>query len=198
LVAELYVGTAGPNGTLYSGGHGNVISGNPKLTPSGIKTGLLTFAGQKDEDGHPILIEGYTLVVGPSLETDALAIVNATSFEQTAVGGEEDVKLITGNWVRDKVKVEVDPYIDFVADTNAATSWWLFAKEIGGRAALEVDYLAGEEQPALFMKALDQVRLGGGGASGDFATDTTWYKCRHVIGGVAVDPILTAASNGTG
>jgi len=33
---------------------------------------------------------------------------------------------------------------------------------------------------------------------GDFETDSIIYKVRHVIGGVAEDPKMTAGSNGSG
>lgn len=197
LVTNLYVDTNGPHASLYTGGNNNCIPGNPALSVSGLAAGIQCFADMVDADGHPILIDGYTLVVPPALEVTANNIANALQIEMEDTGGSATQKLIAKNWLAGRYTVEVDPYIGYVAAAHQTTMWFLFAKPVGNRAALEVAYLAGESVPALFMKAGDQVRVGGGGSAfGDFESDTVWYKCRHVIGGAQLDPRLTVASTG--
>jgi hypothetical protein len=79
-VTKLYVGSAGPNTNVYSAGsYGNVITGNPVLGVAGLTAGFLQFAGMKDIDGFPLMIDAYTLVIPPALEVTANNLMNATT-----------------------------------------------------------------------------------------------------------------------
>lgn len=195
FVTSLYVGSSGPLGTVYSGGNGNVVTGNPALSITGLQTAMQVLGGMRDSDGQPVLVEAVTLVVPPALEVVARNILNATTIE---VGpSSETQRLQTANWMRNRVTLVVNPYIPYIASTNGNTSWFLFAQP-SGRPAIEVGFLRGNEDPQLFVRAGDAQRIGGGSAVGDFATDTVTYKVRHIIGGAVIDPKMTVASNGTG
>ena len=84
---------------------------------------------------------------------------------------------------------------------NGSTSWFLFANPDNGRPAIEMGFLSGHEEPEIFMKAPNSMRVDGGGVdvmNGDFDNDAIEYKLRHVFGGTREDPKMTVASNGSG
>lgn len=206
FVTSLYVGTSGPNSSLYSGAFGNVVSGNPVLSIEALQTAMTTLASQTDEDGEPIFFDSVTLVVPPALEVTALNIVNGLQIDINNAGGTTNQRIRAQNWMRNRVQVAVDPYIPLIATSNGNTSWFLFGNPTDGRPALEVGFLRGHEEPALFMKRPDAQRIGGtagpDGDIADFDTDSIQYKVRHVFGGARLTQTggekSTVASNGSG
>lgn len=188
FVTGLYVDSSGPHASLYDAAFSNIVTGNPALSLTALQTAFTVLAAQRDEDGEPIVIDGVTLVVPPALEVTANNIVNALQVEMTDAGGTSAQKLVARNWMSQRVKVVVDPYIPIVASSsNGNTSWFLFADPNDGRPALEVGFLRGHTEPALFMKRSDAQRIGGTagpeGEMADFDTDTIQYRVRHVFGG---------------
>ena len=198
LVSSLYIQSTGPHSSLYTVGNANIITGNPALSVSGLQTGLNTLVKQTDTEGEPIGIDGAILVVPSTLEITALNIVNALQLELAESGGSANSTLITTNWVKTRLTVVVDPYARIINTTSGDTAWYLFANPNAGRPALELAFLRGHEQPEIFMKAPNAVRVGGGTAGPeDFDTDSLEYKLRHCFGAARMDPKATAASNGT-
>jgi hypothetical protein len=153
-----------------------------------------------DQSGEPIEIEAVELVIPPTLEVTALNILNALTIELTEKGGTSNSKITSANWLKSKFRVNKEAYIPLVANAaNGKTSWFLFANPDDGRPAMELGFLRGHEEPEIFMKAPNAVRVGGGGAEEfDFDTDTREHKVRHVFGGTREDPKMTVASNGSG
>lgn len=207
FVTGLYVDTNGPHASLYTAPFGNIVTGNPVLSLAGLQTAMGVLAAQRDTDGEPIFIDSVVLVVPPSLEITANNIMNALQVEIVESGGTANQKLIATNWMRGRVQVVVDPYIPIVAATaDGNTSWYLFANPSDGRPALEVAFLRGHEEPALFRKRPDAERIGGnGGPDGDMAdfdTDSAQWKVRHVFGGTRLLTTggyhATVASEGDG
>lgn len=215
---ELYVGTSGPHGTLYTVGNKNIVNttnapgmvgaaNNPPLSIVALTQALLVFGNMVDDDGNPIEHEAITLVVPPALEVTANNIVNATSLEVTIDGGTvgatpfPERRLLVANWLSRRVKVVVNPLIPLVATSaNGNTSWFVFGNPNQGREALVMAFLRGWEDPAVFMKDSDARRVGGGDVNpleGDFDTDAIAYKVRHVLGTARVDARATVASNGS-
>lgn len=207
----LFVGVSGPNGTFFSNANKNVInttngaaSTNPALSVAGIQDGLKVLANQVDADGEPIAIDMVHLVVPPALLVQANQILNATEIWDSSAlgGGAAGRELHTANWMKNMVTLHLNPYIPILATSaNGATSWFMFTDPNSGRPAAEVGFLRGHEEPELFMKSPDAVRIGGGVANamdGDFSTDTVEYKVRHVLGGTLMDPKAAVASNGSG
>ena len=200
---DLYIGTAGPDSTFYNAGNfNNVVTSNPVLSIAALQTAMTILAAQTDSDGEPIFIDAIHLVVPPALEIVALNIMNAVELRmQTSGGGISAQQLDTVNWMKNRVKLSVDPYIPIVADTNGSTSWFLFADPSNGRPAIEVGFLRGHETPEIMIKAPNVQSIGGGSVNamrGDFDTDSIQYKVRHVVGGVLMDPKMSVASNGSG
>ena len=198
----LYASSTGPNGTFFSSGNKNIVTGNPTLSITGLQTAFQVLASQVDTEGEPIYIEGVTLVVPPALEVVARNILNATEIRAAAGGGDGTGtdQVTAANWMRDKVTLVVNPWLPLISTTNGNTSWYLVANPNVGRPAMEIGFLIGHEAPEIWMKAPDAVRVGGGFVDpemGDFSADSIQWRVRHIVGGVAVDPRMAVASNGT-
>jgi hypothetical protein len=204
FVSSLYMGASGPNSTFFSSGNKNIVTGNPALSITGLQTAFTVLGNQLDTGGEPIYIEGVTLVVPRALEVVARNILNATEIWAATGGGNgvQNDQVRAVNWMRDRVELLVDPWAPIVASTaNGATSWYLVANPDVGRPAMELGFLLGHEQPEIWMKSADAVRVGGGTIDpeqGSFDNDAVQWRVRHVLGGSLVDPRMGVASNGTG
>ncbi|MBI2758788.1 MAG: Mu-like prophage major head subunit gpT family protein [Chloroflexi bacterium] len=213
FATQLFVDANGPHASVYTVGNKNKVNAtnagasftatNPPLSIPALQEAMAVLANQIDEQGEPITIESLELVVPPSLEITALNILNGVQLWQDTNNnaGTPDTRLITTNWMKGRVNMNVNPYIPIVASTaNGGTSWFLFANPHNGRPALEVGFLRGHETPEVFMKSPNIVNIGAqvDPMNGDFDTDSIQYKVRHVFGGTVIDPKMTVASNGTG
>lgn len=201
FATQLFVGAAGPLGTVYSAPNANIVTGNPALSITALQTAMTQISKIKDSEGQPIVIDQMILVIPPALEVVAMNLINATQVEITENGGTAGQKLITGNWVKGRLKVVVNNYIPTVATTNGDTSWFLFADPNTSRPAFTMGFLRGHEDPQIFWKSPNAMRSTSSMASpldGDFDTDSIEYKVRHVLGGTVMDTKATIASNGTG
>lgn len=198
----LYCDANGPHASFYTAGNNNKVTSNPVLSISALQTAYQVLAAQVDSDGEPIMIDAVHLVVPPALEVTANNILHATEIRLNEQGGVTNQQLIVQNWMKNRTRLSVDPYIPIVASTaNGNTSWWLFADPGNGRPAIEIGFLRGHETPEIFIKAPNARRVGGGDINpmdGDFDTDSIQYKIRHVLGGTRMDPKMTVASNGSG
>lgn len=202
FATSLFASASGPNSTFFSSGNKNLVTGNPALSVAGLTTGFNTLAAQVDTDGNPIYVDAVSLVVPPALEITALNIINATEILAADGGGDGtgNNQLRVANWMRNRVKLVVDPWLPIIDTTTGSTAWYLFADPNVGRPAMEVGFLTGHETPELFMKSPNAIRVGGGVVNpedGDFSTDTVDHKVRHVFGGTLMDPKSAAASAGT-
>lgn len=202
FVTQLFASSTGPNSTFFSAGNDNIVTGNPVLSVDALETAMTVLASQTDSDGNPIFIQAVNLVVPPALEVVANNIINATEILAASGGGDGsgNNQLRTANWLRNRVNVVVNPWLPIIDTTSGSTAWYLIASTMAGRPAMEVGFLRGYEQPQVFVKAPDSMRVGGGMApveDGDFATDSIRHKVRHVLGGTLMDPKMAVASAGT-
>jgi len=201
FVTGLFVDASGPHASFYTGGNANIVTSNPVLSMAALQTALEVLSKQKDQNSNPILIDVVELVIPSALEVTAQNIMNMLQFEAIVKGGDANEKLIVGNWMKTKFRLNVNPWIPLIATSaNSHTSWFLFANPDADRPALEMGFLRGHEEPEIFMKAPNATRIGGGmdAMNGDFDTDSIEYKVRHVFGGTRMDPKMTVASNGSG
>lgn len=208
FVTGLYADANGPHASFYTAGNKNIINqsngaatDNPPLSIVALQDAMTVLSKQVDSGSEPIFVETVVLVVPPALEVTAQNLLNGTQLEVVEAGGTANQRLIAANWMRNRVTLVVDPYLPVISATaNGNRAWYLFAATTSDRPALEVGYLRGNAEPALFRKASNAVRVGGGGDdfAGDFETDEIKFKVRHVIGGTRVDPKMTVASNGSG
>lgn len=208
FATQLFVDANGPHASLYTVGNANIITSNPPLSIAALQTAMTTLSKMKDADGEPIMVDAMVLVVPPALEVTANNIANAVQLELTTAGGTADgatsgqggQRLIAPNWLRSRLKIAVNYYIPIVASSaNGDTSWFLFADPNNGRPAMEVGFLTGHEEPEIFMKGPDSVRVNGGGlVREDFINDSINYKVRHVFGGGIQTAKMAVSSNGSG
>lgn len=211
FATALYAGTTGPDATFFSTAHLNVINPttvggsitNPALSISALQLAYQALGQQVDADGAPIYVDGVVLVVPPALEVVANNIINATEILAATGGGDGtgNDQVRAANWMRNRVQVMVNPWLPIISTTNGNTSWYLFGNPNSGRPAMEVGFLIGHEQPELFQKTPNAIRVGGGLVTpedGDFDTDSTEWKIRHILGGTLMDYRSAVASNGSG
>lgn len=211
FVTQLHVDANGPHASLYTAGNKNQVitangaaSNNPPLSVAALQDGMTVMSKQKDQNGEPIVIDMFELVVPPALSVKADNYLNALELhiKENKAAGSSEQDVVTLNWMKAVFNKRVDPYIPIVASTaNGDTSWFLFANPNNGRPALELGFLIGHEEPEIFMKTPNQVPVGGGGEdamNGDFDSDAIENKLRHVFGGTRMDPKMTVASNGSG
>lgn len=137
------------------------------------------------DENKPLNNMPIYLVVPPALQILARQIL-ATQLLIAAGGdstsGASPVVQPASSGIEGMLQVAVDPYIPVIDTTNGHTSWYLFAdpRRIHGA---EYAFLRGFEQPQVFKRMPNAMRLGGGQAEEDFDTDSVGYKVRHVFGG---------------
>jgi hypothetical protein len=150
FATDLYSDSTGPDSTFFSSGNANIVTGNPALSTSALKTALNIMYAQTDSGGDPIVIEGVTLIVPPLLSLTAdeitkayqLEIVPATSarvhVHYSAMGNRFKP---TTNWY--------GPIVDTSANKN--TTWYLVATP-QDRPAMEVTFLVDTKRRACGRK----------------------------------------------
>lgn len=212
-VTDKYVDANGPHASLYTSANlvvtGNgAATNNPELSIAGLQDAMTVLANQVDESGEPIMVETVTLVVPPALEVRARNILSATElrFGTIAPGATSGTQqeLTTANWMRNRVNLQVNPYIPIVATGAVGAAkhsmWFLFADPRVGRPAILAAFLRGYDQPQILIKD-PNARTPGGSAidpmDGDFDTDSIQYRVRHILGTKLVDARATVASKGT-
>lgn len=200
----------GPNATFFTVANGNIVQANaqfatpinPPISANAIGAAITQLMTQLNLEGEPIALDGFTLVYPPNMDIAVKQILGASQLLVSPGFLAAGTTLMTANWVGSMVKPACNYWLPVVSATaNGATSWYIIANPLGGRPAFEVDFLAGHESPEIFMKASNQVPVGGGltdPMGGDFDTDKIVYKVRHCVGGGALDPRMAVASNGSG
>jgi hypothetical protein len=210
-VTDQYIDANGLHASLYTSANlvvtGNgAATNNPELSIAGLQDAMTVLANQVDESGEPIMVETVTLVVPPALEVRARNILSATElrFGTVAPGATSGTQqeLTTANWMRNRVNLQVNPYIPVVASgsTYKHSMWMLFADPRVGRPAILAAFLRGYEEPQILIKDPNARTPGGGSVNpmdGDFDTDSIQYRVRHIMGTKMVDPKATVASKGT-
>ena len=190
-VAELFMGSGGPNSTFFSTANKNVLTAavlpnlltqygladNPHFSVTALQAAMNVMANQVDLDGEPISIEAWCLVFPPSLDIPVKNVLHATEIWANDQGGTTGLggvtagsnqsatslqRLITMNWAKDTVVPAKNYYAPIVNTTNGNSAWFLFAQPSQGRPALQQSFLQGHEGPELFMKQPNQVGIGEG------------------------------------
>lgn len=190
----------GVDATFFTTVVGNRLTGNPDLAIDSLGTALQTLAGFTDSEGEPIMVEGVRLVHGPGLRVTVQNILNQLTVDVTAVGGVSGQVVRVNNWIVKGLTPVEDPYIPIVATTNGATAWALVADPNStSRPAAQMRFLAGFEQPNLYQKAPNTMRVGGGldEGVGDFNSMATEYKGLVAFGGTTIEQLSAVGSNGS-
>jgi len=186
------------NATLFSAGHGN--KGTGALSEPNLIVGLAALDTQTDPAGAPIMINNKYLVVPPQLQVTARKLVKSVTLAYAGGAGAAPEGYPTINVLALlSLDIRVNPWLPLVDLTHGTTGWYLFGDPKDG-AAVEFGFLRGYEDPQIFMKASNALRVGGGEATpfdGDFDNDDLWYKLRHVCGGTTLDYRYAYHSDGS-
>jgi hypothetical protein len=197
---EFYEFTAlwAANGTFFAAGHNNL--GHGVLSEANLITGLGAMDAQTDPTGSPIMINKKYLVVPPQLQFTARKLVKSVTLVYAGGAGAAPDSYPTINILALlNLEVRINPWLPIVDASHGTTGWYLFADPADG-VAVEFGYLRGYEDPQIFMKASNAMRVGGGEATpfdGDFDNDDVWYKVRCVCGGTTMDYRYAYMSDGT-
>src|ERR1051326_5050556 len=191
----LFVSSTGPNATFFSNTNKNIINTtngaantNPVLGLAGLQDGFTILAAQQDAEGMPIAIDGVTLVVPPHLAVTAQNLVTNIQTMRIGAGGSTDgtaqLAYSVPKWLMN-LRVVVNYFLPIIDTTHGKTGWYLFADPNISRPAIEIGFLRGHENPEIFRKMPNAMRLGGGvdPLDGYYDNDSVGYKIRHVIGG---------------
>ena len=210
--AKILADASGPNATHFRTGNNNIITGNPALTVEGLQSAMTRLLTQKDKEGQPIFITGYTLVVSPHLTIQARRILNSIEVRSSSAagGGDSSFEVLGRNFPTDGgdvgsslPMVATNAYIPLTATTNGETSWWLIADPQVSRPAGEIVFRIGLDMPRVSMKRSDVVPTAGtseGGPEmmGSFDRNTISLRVMHTFGGGFLDPRAAVGSNGSG
>lgn len=186
LAAALYVA----NSTLFSTTHSHegVNYSNKDTAALAIDALIAAFNTMVKYPGDadkPLMNQPVYLVIPPALQLKARQILGSMQIVWAggdATTGATAVAHPTDNPVQGLLTVVIDPYIPILDPTNGHTSWYLFSdpRQIHGA---EYAFLRGYEQPQMFMRNANSMRVGGGADVVDYDRDTRGYKVRHVFGG---------------
>ena len=157
------------NTTLFSTTHaheGATFSnkGTAALAITALKdaiNAMLKFPGDKDK---PLNNMPVFLVVPPALAIEAARILSSEFLIVSggdSTTGSLPVAQPSRTGIEGLLRVVVDPYIPVIDTTNGHTSWYLFSDPRRIHAA-EYAFLRGYEQPQVFKRAPNAMRLGGG------------------------------------
>lgn len=198
FVATLF--SLGTNATFFKKStNDNIVDSNDPLSIASLgeaMTKLMT----KTKDGVPIFVGGVKLVYGPQNHVTVQNILNQLTVDSSSEGGTSTRVVRVNNWMAAQITPVLLPWLPIVDTTQGDTAWYLFADPMVGRPALEVGFLRGFESPALYQKASNTVRIGGGvdQNAGDFLTMCLDFKGVLAFGGATLDPRSAVASRGTG
>ena len=220
FITSLYVDANGPHATLYNSTFRNLVTttygaatNNPALSFQGLIDAITVLESMLDLDGQPITFDGQLyLWHGPALHTTAMALLSAMQADISVGGGTTNAegfpsqRLRVGTeYVVRNMKPIQDKYIPLTATSasgNIKNTMWglMYEPAAQARPALELGQLQGFEQPQLFQKVPNTMRVGGGvdPMLGDFYSMDQEYKGCIVFGGTQIDGRSTVASTGAG
>jgi hypothetical protein len=202
FATDLLFDANGPDATIFTTGKGNRLSGNPALSITSLGAAIAALLAFTDSTGEPINVEGVRLVYGPGLHVTVQNLLNTLTYDATTSEGAATNRTIrVNNWLTTGITPVMDPYIPLVATTaNAPTSWMVTSAPNTSRPAARIRFLAGFETPALYQKAPNTQRVGGGldADIGDFQSMASEFKGLIALAGVAIEDKAAVASNGSG
>lgn len=203
IAAKTLCDTSGPHATHFTAANNNIVTGNPALTSASLKTAIGQLLSQVDEEGEPIAIHGYCLVVGPTLLQDAQRIIEGMEVRVTPNGSTETLVAPVISTMHESAasmrpRVAMNPYIPRVATTNGDTTWFLIGDPNAGRAAGEIVFLDGMEDPSVTYQESDIANGRGFEAMAQFDTNLIRARVLHTVGGGFQDARCAIGSNGSG
>ena len=216
FAAQILCDSSGPNvahfgdGTNSTPNNANLISKG--LTVEGVQDAITALISQKDTEGNPIYVAGYTIVIPPQLKIQCQRILSGLEVRSTSAsvadggnksGGNAVMQLLSPTMPgENSLIMSVNSYIPLIATTNGATTWFLIANPATSRPAGEMIFRPGLTAPRVAMKRSDVVPTSGyseGSAEmqASFDRNTISLRVMHTFGGGFLDPRAAQGSTGT-
>lgn len=201
-------------GVFFTDAHGNKVNiangssnANPPLGLTGLLDAYTVLSRQVDADGQPISLKGAVVVYPTNLEATVRQLRSMINYQTDLRGGtagtagSSQVMLNVQNILGDLIWAP-NSQLRLVDTVFGATGWYLFCNPNEGRPALIVAELRGRQQPELWQRMPDAMRVGGGSTSpmdGSFDNDSAQeFKIRDFFGAVQIDPKCAVFSEGDG
>ena len=174
------------NATFFTDAQGNLNDdAGGALSATSLAAAIVAIRGLADPAGNVGSYAGpLYLVVPPSLEFTARAIVGSPNLITGANG-----TLSEFNPMYNAVQVVVNHFLPTIDAVQGTIGWYLFC-DPRIRPAVRYGFLAGYEEPEIFIKAADAQRLAGGSGDpfdGSFLDDDIAFKLRFTFGANLVD-----------
>lgn len=182
------------NTDFFKAANGNAPQNVP-LTMENLRQAIQDLSVKKGANGETLVRPNLVLVVPPTLEYQARALLAATEV-RTVI---DNVTTVSANPVANALPLVVDPNLLLNSNTKAATTWYVLPAPNSIRPAVITAFLAGHETPDLRVKADTGNRIGGGSIApedGSFDDDTIQYRVRHIVGASVADPTFAFVSRG--
>ena len=196
-LTNLFFSATGARSAYFEGTGGQTAISTLPLNESNLKTAFTEVISRTNENSEPIMATPVYLWHGPNLSLDVEKLLNSTINITGADGTQPNLNVAS--------RLNLQPLLlrwlpVVVTDGKANTMWGLFtdAAEI---PAGELGFLSGRNAPEVFMKASNQVSVGGADSSplnGDYYNDSVAYKVRLSFGATTIDARAGWASHGTG
>ncbi|MGQ4574899.1 phage major capsid protein [Dermabacteraceae bacterium P7006] len=185
------------NKEFFKAANGNAPKNLP-LNRENLRAALTELRMRKDKSGNILRRPDMILMVPPSLEWQANALVSGSEVRTTQ--GTETI--IAANDLAGSVRVVVDPLLAANSHAKAAGTWFLLPdpKKNPARPAVITGFLNSQQAPQLRVKADTGNRVGGGAIDplqGSFNDDTIQFRVDHIVGAALADPTFTYVSYGS-
>lgn len=169
-------------GSFFSEANGNLITDT--LDADGLAAALLAFRSQTDEDSEPIDIPPKVLIVGPTLEPTARALLNSEALQRYVAEGTDNAPM--GNpWSALNLTLEVEPRLEASGYTGYSTTQWYLAASPSAQAAV-VAFLNGQQGATVES------------ADTDFNTLGQQWRCYIDAGAALIENQAIVKSTGAG
>lgn len=193
--------SSGPNSAMFGSSvtdpaTGKTITnmGNLPLNITNLEATLTLMRMQVDADGDPMMITPKYLVVPQQLENTAKVILNSTTVLQLGGGSSSTLRGVNNIIPTENLELVVNPWLNKIDKSGkVGTTWYLFSD--GDIPACQMTFLEGYENPQLAIKSSGI--QGGSPTEGDFDNDSIWYRVRHMMGPVHLDPRGAYAQTGS-
>lgn len=181
--------TGAPNTGFFNAGNGNLGTG--ALTQANVQAAWTIISTKKDTQGNLLYPGKLKLVTGPGIELQRERLLNQT-----------EVRIVNGS----ATTIEPNPLSGRLTgetiDDLPGSAWFIIPEPMTApRPAFYTGFLLGYETPDIRYKNDQGSRAGGGLIApdeGSFDTDSVDWRCRHITGSAAGDPMFTYASDGLG
>jgi hypothetical protein len=168
--------------SFFSESNDNLIT--DALDAAGLAAALLAFRSQTDADNEPIDITPAVLIVPPTLEPTARALLNSESVQRYVAEGTDNAPM--GNpWSALNLTLEVEPRLEASGYSGSSSTQWYLAAGPSAQAAV-VAFLNGAQGAVVESD------------ESDFATLGQQWRCYIDAGASLIETKAIVKSTGAG